>query len=306
MSKVIVTGGSGFLGKRLKAMFPDWIYLSREEVELLFFSDIYRFLESEKPDAVVHLAAKVGGIKDNIENPADFFYENATINSNVIHACYMAGVERVLSALSTCAFPDSVDRYPFTEECLLHGPPAKTNRAYGFTKRALYIQTQAYRDQYGLDYSCFCPSNLYGPGDNFNLETSHFVSAMVRKFYEAKDGDTLTFWGSGKPLRQQLFVDDLCSAILLLLNQHHSDIPLIVAPDMNLSIEEMAHECRTIADKDIEIRFEGNAVLDGQFRKDGSNKKFKELFPSFEFTPFIDGLRQTYDWYATESDNHGN
>ena len=295
---VVVTGGSGFVGKRLQKVRPDWTYLSSKDVDLRSFYDVWDFLRENKPDAVIHLAGKVGGIKDNAEHPAEFFHQNVMMNTNIVHACYKAGVKRLLASLSTCAFPDVVDKYPFTEEDLLRGPPAETNRAYGFAKRALYVQLQAYRNQYGLDYSCFCPSNLYGPEDNFDEDRSHFVPACIKKIDDAPESHVVEFWGTGTPLRQQLFVDDLCKAIPLLLERHHSDTPLIVAPDENLSIRDMAKLCRAIINKPLSFYFNGQ--LEGQHRKDGSNIKFKELFPDFKFTRFNIGLRKTYEWYKKE------
>jgi len=295
MNKVIVTGGSGFVGKRLQKLKPNWVYPTSSQLNLNNYERCVSYLVSEKPDAVIHLAARVGGIKDNSEKPAEFFYQNMTMNTNIVQACYGAGVKRLLASLSTCAFPDVLDVYPFDEEDLLNGPPAKTNRAYGFTKRALYIQIQSYRKQFGLNYSCFCPSNLYGPEDHFDPEKSHFVPASIKKIHEAEDGTTVEFWGTGNPLRQQLYVDDLCKIIPVLLEKHNTDSPLIVAPDENLSIREMATVCRSIIGRKVTFSFNGN--LDGQYRKDGSNAKFKELVPSFFFTPFKEGLQKTYTWY---------
>jgi len=300
--KVVVTGGGGFVGKRLQLLRPQWIYLSSSDVNLLSYDECLTFFKKEKPDAVVHLAAKVGGIKDNAEHPAEFFYENLTINSNVVHACYCSGVKRLLASLSTCAFPDVVNKYPFSESHFLDGPPAKTNRAYGFTKRALHIQIQSYREQYGLDYSCFCPSNLYGPEDNFHFEKSHFVAACIDKLHKAEEGNLVEMWGTGKPLRQQLFVDDLCRAIPLLLEKHHSSLPLIVAPSENLSIKEMVDLCKAIMNKEVTVKFNGR--LDGQYRKDGDNKAFYNILPHFKFTSFKEGIKQTYDWYAAKSNNN--
>ena len=296
--KVIVTGGSGFVGERLKLVKPDWIYPTRSEFNLYNHEKCVEYLLKEKPDAVVHLAAKVGGIKDNSDHPADFFFDNTMINTNLVDACQIAGVKRVLASLSTCAFPDVVDAYPFVEEELLAGPPAETNRSYGFTKRALYIQIQSYRKQFGLDYSCFCPSNIYGPGDNFDTDKSHFLPAAIRKLHEAEEGDEVEFWGTGQPLRQQLYVDDLCKAIPELLGKHHSENPIIVSPDHQYSILGMIAIIKSMMNKDVQVTF--NKKLDGQYRKDGSNARFKELCSNFEFTCITKGIQKTYDWYKSQ------
>jgi GDP-L-fucose synthase len=297
--KVFVTGGSGFLGKRLKLHRPDWTYLSSEDVDLTDYYDIEGFLLYHKPDAVIHLAARVGGIKDNAEHPADFFSKNAQMNTNIVDACFAAGVPRLLASLSTCAFPNVVDEYPFSEKNLLDGPPAPTNLAYGYTKRLLWVHIKSMREQHGVNYSCFSPSNLYGPEDNYDLESSHFVAAAIRKISEATD--SVEFWGTGEPKRQQLFVDDLCRAIPLLLERHNTIDPIIVAPNENLSISAMVWAIKSIIGSEAKISF--NRKLDGQQRKDGSNKLFMSLCPEFEFTSFTEGLNITYDWYKTSVHN---
>ena len=293
--RVLVTGGSGFLGTRLKRKNPDWIYISSKDADLTNYDECIDLFKKHTSDAIIHLAAKVGGIKENATKPAEFYDINIQVNTNVLKASYKCGIKRVLSCLSTCTFPDAVSSYPFSEDNIFDGPPAITNRAYGFTKRALYIQTLAYREQYGVNYSCFCPSNLYGPNDNFDLKSSHFVPALIRKLEESEDGDSLELWGTGNPKRQQLYVDDLAEIIPILLEKHNSDIPLIVAPNENFSIKEMADISRSIIGREITFTFNGS--LDGQFRKDGSNEKFKELVPDFEFTSFKKGLKQTYEWF---------
>jgi GDP-L-fucose synthase len=296
--KVVVTGGSGFVGKRLQLVKPDWVYLSSKDYNLMDSGDCDRMYKELQPDAVVHLAGQVGGIKANDDRPADFYYMNITMNTNIVQKAYENGVERVLASLSTCTFPDVVKRYPLTEEDIFDGPPAATNISYGYAKRSLLIQILAYRRQYGLNYSSFCPSNLYGPGDNFDLNTSHFVPAMIRKFSEASDGDTIEVWGTGKPLRQQLYVDDLANIIPILLDKHHTEVPLIVAPSENLSISEMVSMIKEKSGKNCEVFYNNN--LDGQFRKDGSNKKLIDLIGEYNFINFKDGVEQTYDWYANK------
>tara|TARA_R110002012_G_scaffold238264_4_gene412070 strand:+ start:8250 stop:9146 length:897 start_codon:yes stop_codon:yes gene_type:complete len=293
--RVLVTGGTGFLGNRLKRRKPNWIYLSSEMCDLKDYNQTEEILRDLYPDAIVHLAARVGGIKDNSENQAEFYLQNTLINTNIIQAAHSTGINRVLSSLSTCAFPDVVKEYPFTEKDIFNGPPAKTNFSYGYTKRALHVQTLSYRKQYGLNYSTFCPSNIYGPSDHFDTDKSHFVPALISKLVKAKDGETIELWGTGSPKRQQLYVDDLAEIIPILLEKHNSSTPLIVAPDENFSIKEMAEIANNKIEKNVKIRYNGN--LDGQYRKDGSNKLFIELVGGYKFTSFDSGVEKTIQWY---------
>ena len=202
---VIVTGGSGFVGRRLQEIRPEWKYISSNDYDLTDRRQVQNmFSDNPSTDAVVHLAARVGGIKANANN--------------------QAGVERVLSSLSSCAFLDVVESYPFDSSVIFSGPPAVTNFSYGYTKRMLLVQSTAYRKQHGVNFSCFCPCNLYGPDDDFNFETSHFVPAMIKRLASADEGDTLVFWGTGKPLRQQMYVDDLAGIIPFLLERHECSL----------------------------------------------------------------------------------
>lgn len=294
--KVLVLGGSGFLGRNLRQIKPEWIYANSQDCNLLKSLDCSEFFERLKPDAIVHLAARVGGIKANALNQAEFYYNNMMMNTNVIHEAKNTSIPRVLSALSTCSFPDKLNSYPFSENDILQGPPAKTNLTYGFTKRALFIQSNAYRQQYNLNYSCFAPCNIYGPGDDFDSEESHFVAAMIRKIANAKEGDLVEFWGTGMPLRQQLYIKDLAQLIPILLEKHNSTLPLIVAPKENLSIKNMVKICIKISEKEIKPVF--NGALDGQYRKDGDNHNLLKLIRDFEFTDFENGLRETYNSYS--------
>jgi|TARA_Y100000310_G_scaffold56929_1_gene52196 GDP-L-fucose synthase len=295
--KVLVTGGSGFLGKRLKLYKPDWIYISSKNYDLISSIETKQMFRDIKPDAVIHLAARVGGIKDNAENQALFYYQNVMMNTNVIHEAYLAGVPRVLSSLSTCAFPDKLDHYPFFEKDFHKGSPTETNLSYGYSKRMLHVQSVAYRKQYGMNYSTFCPSNLYGPEDHFGNECSHFVASLIHKFTNICNNKTIVLWSTGSPLRQQLYVDDLCEIIPMLLEKHNSDIPLIVAPNENLSIREMSQIMADIHnDKTVFFRFNGK--LDGQYRKDGDNSMFLNLVGGYNFTSFREGIEKTYEWYV--------
>jgi GDP-L-fucose synthase len=253
-------------------------------------------------DAIVHLAGKVGGIKDNSEKQAEYMHQNIKINTNVVHESYKENVPRLLSALSTCVFPDHLDYYPFKETDIFKGPPAGSNFSYGYAKRCLHVMSNAYRNQYGLNYSTFSPSNLYGPGDNFDPESSHFISSLIKKFDDAEEGDNIEFWGTGFPLRQPLYVDDLCLIIPHLLENHNTSDPLIVAPSFNHKISTMAGFCKSMMGKNVNFHFNGK--FDGQYRKDGSNEKLLDLMPSFSFTPFEVGLKKTYEWYKKKSNNN--
>lgn len=296
--KVLVTGGSGFVGKNLKKLMPQWTYISSKDYDLKNPHEVKFMYKDIKPDAVIHLAAKVGGIKENAEKQADFININTLINTNIVHGAAENGIKTFLASLSTCAFPDKVDSYPFSEKNIFDGPPAKTNFSYGYSKRVMYAHCLAVRNQYGFNYSCFAPSNIYGPGDSFdNQQSSHFVAALVTKIAKAKDGDCLEFWGTGRPLRQQLYVEDLCKIIPILLQKYNGEEALIVAPNENLSIKEMIDIAIEISKKDITYTF--NNKLDGQFRKDGSNKLLLSI-EDFIFTSFKEGFGKTYEQYLSE------
>jgi len=290
--KVVVTGGTGFVGRALSKRRPQWTYLSSKDYDLIRPEACKKMYEELKPDAVIHLAGKVGGIYTNSVCPAEFYYQNTMMNTNIVHEAFKAGVPRVLASLSTCTFPDTVSIYPMSEEDILLGPPAPTNISYGYSKRSLLVQINAYREQYGVDYSTFCPSNIYGPGDNYDSTTSHFVPSLIRRYAAAANGDVLEFWGTGNELRQQLYVHDLAEIIPQLLEKHHSNIPLIVAPNENLSIKEMIDLLNRHVDKDVHVTF--NNKLPGQFRKDGKNDKLLDLIGEYSFTSFFDGVEKTY------------
>jgi len=299
--KILVIGSTGFVGKNLQEYATSWDYFKRDPLnpdhDLRDLNSVLAVIESYKPDAVVNLAGKVGGIQANATRQGEFFYDNVSIGMNIIEACRRLGIKRLLTALSTCAFPNEVTKYPLVESNLHDGPPAETNFSYGYAKRVLHVMSVAYRKQYGLNYSTFSPTNLYGPHDNFDPESSHFVPACIRRVVEAKT--QVEIWGDGKPLRQQLYVKDLVRAIPILLEKHNTDSPLIVAPYQNLSILEMATTIRDIINPNIEIKFNGNGTYQGQFRKDGSNQEFLNLVEDdFPFTSFIDGVTETIRWYS--------
>jgi len=298
---VLVTGGTGFLGKRLQLVQPDWTYIGSRDCDLTKLEEFEDLLCSLRPEAIVHLAAYVGGIKRNTNEQVEFYEKNTLINTNVLIGARKNNISRVLSSLSTCAYPDSMDDYPYDSSEIYSGPPAETNFTYGYTKRCLNVHSSACKQQFGYEYTTFVPSNLYGPNDNFDNDTSHFIPSLIRRLCETREGDTIEMWGTGFPLRQHLFVDDLALLIPDMLKIHTSSKPLIVAPKENLSIKDVCE----IAIKCLEIdrKFIFNGSLDGQFRKDGSNSDLLKLFPDFSFTSLEQGLEATYNWYMSNKES---
>lgn len=293
--RILVTGGSGFIGKAIERISPDFIYMSSNDCDITDKDKLYKYLQRVKPDAIIHLAARVGGIQDSHYNQAEFLYLNNLINTNLIHQAYISGVQRVLSCLSTCCFPDFSDHYPMIEADLLKGEPQESNYGYAFAKRMLYLQSKYYSECYGVKYNTFSPSNIYGENNHSDDVKSHFIASLIKKFIKASEGEEVVFWGTGKPLRQHLYVNDLAEIIIILLDKHNSDLPLIVAPNENLSILEHINIMKKITNKNIKIRFNGK--LEGQFRKDGSNKELIKLIGEYNFTKLEDGLKKTYKWH---------
>lgn len=294
-NRVVVTGGSGFLGKRLKLVKNDWIYLSSKDIDLTKPDEFFNFLKDSKADAVVHLAAKTGGIKHSVENQSDFHYYNSLISTNVLKQAKDSGVKRVLSCLSTCCYPDIAKAYPMKEEQFLEGEPTSTNYGYALAKRELFNQTNFYRKFYNLNYSTFTPCNLYGPDANFNEDSSHFIASLLKKIHDSRDGEEIVLYGSGKPLRQHLYIDDLAEIVPILLNNHNTEVPINVSTAENLSIKDISEIAVKKINKNIIIKFNNN--LDGQMRKDVDNTKLLSLIGNYRFTTLDVGLKKTYHWY---------
>ena len=203
MNKILVTGGTGMVGKHLMKLLPDAIYIG-SEFDLRDWIAVDSLLDKIKPDCVIHLAAKVGGIQDNIAKPAEFFDDNILMNTHILRASHKHSVSKFIGILSTCIYPDVVESYPMKEEDMFLGPPAPTNFSYGYAKRCLAVQIEAYNKQYDTKYSYLTPCNLYSELDNFeNGSKMHFITALLKKI---KDSDTtLSLLGTGKPLRQFMY-----------------------------------------------------------------------------------------------------
>ena len=292
MKKVLITGGGGMVGSAMESP----IKLTRNYCDLLNRKQTNRFFSAVKPDGVIHCAGKVGGIGGNSNYKGQYFYENILINTNVIEAARQAGVQNLVSFLSTCVFPDKVS-YPLTVDQVHQGDPHDSNYPYAYAKRMADIQIRAYREQYNINYTSIIPSNIYGPNDNFSLEHGHVMPMLIHKLYLAKKNKTdFIVWGNGKPLREFIYSKDIAKIAEWVLFNYKGTDPLIVSGDEEISIKDLVG---ILVD---EFKFKGKVKFDktkpdGQLRKPSDNSVIKELMPDFEYTPFEKGIKETVSWF---------
>ena len=290
---IMVTGGSGLVGSTINAD----IKLSSKDADLRNWNETISIFEKYKPDEVIHCAGKVGGVGSNMNYKGEFFYDNIMINTNVLEACRITGVKKVVSFLSTCIFPDDIE-YPLTEKKIHIGEPHNSNYAYAYAKRMLDIQSRAYKEQYGVNYTCVIPTNIYGPDDNFNLENGHVLPALIHKCYLAKKNNTdFVVWGSGKPLREFIYSEDIAKLTEWALDNYDESEPIIFSTSDEISIGNVAEMVVYY------MGFKGKLILDdekpdGQFRKPSDNSKLKSYLPDFEFTPIDKGIEKSVNWFV--------
>lgn len=296
---VLVTGGTGFLGKRLSLFRPEWNYISSKDLNLLDLNNCINFFSKNKFDAVIHLAAKTGGIEESVNNQAEMYFLNSIMNNNIVYACQKNKIKRLLSCLSTCCYPDIADSYPMKEDKFLDGEVTDANYGYGLAKRELFRQSNFCRKFYDLNYSCFTPCNLYGPDSNFNDKHSHFIASILKKVHLAKDGQVIEVFGNGQGYRQHLYIDDLAKLIPEILNRHNSSSPLNVSSEENFKIEEIIDIVKKILNKNVKIKYTNN--FSGQFRKDVSIANLNKLIPNIKFTTLKEGIKKTYNWFLTKN-----
>jgi len=289
----IITGASGLLGSEILKISPDSDSISSKYFDLTETSHL-RLNPNGKFDTVIHCAARVGGVKANTDYVADFFDDNIKMNMNVLDACKHDNL-KLVSVLSTCVYPDApYVKYPLTEDQLHLGPPHPSNFGYAYAKRMLEVQSRAYRKQHGCNFITVIPNNLYGPNDNYDLESSHVVPALIRKFHEASISGSkeVVIWGSGKPLREFTYSKDAAKIILWLAENYDGEKPVNIGNPEQVSIEKLA---LTISG---EMRFKGtirfdNTKPDGQYQKPSSNEFLRSLGWKGEYTPLRDGLSET-------------
>jgi len=303
--RILITGGTGMVGSAFRVYEPDGaVRVGSSDCNLTDISETMSLLHEHKPDAVVHLAARVGGVKGNYDFVGDFFRENIMMNTNILEACRLYEVSKVVSLLSTCIYPDS-PRYPLTEDQIHAGEPHYSNFGYAYAKRMIEVQCRAYRQQYGCNFVTAVPNNIFGENDNFDLENSHVIPAIIRKIYEARENDenTVTLWGDGSPLREFTYSSDVADALMFVMRNYDDATPINIGCTGEISIKNVAE---LIARN---MNYGGEIVWDvsmpkGQLRKPSSNGRFLDLgWDDSFYTPFKTGLSRTCTWFEKNYPN---
>lgn len=302
---IMVTGGSGFLGshvvERLRAAGCGRIIVPRSrDFDLRKQQTAMSLIEQTKPDLVIHLAASVGGIEANRKNPGAFFYDNLSMGIHLMEAARLGGVEKFVACGTICSYPKHA-AVPFREEALWDGYPEETNAPYGLAKKMLLVQSQAYRQQYGFNSIFLLPVNLYGPRDNFDLETSHVIPALIRKCVEAKErnDDHIVVWGTGQVTREFLYVEDAAEAIVLAAEHYDGNQPVNIGTGEEISIKDLAELIARETGFTGEIRWDSGKP-DGQPRRCLDVRKAREYFGFEARVSLQEGVRRTIAWYAAQ------
>ncbi len=307
--RIMVTGGGGFLGqavvRRLAGAGPSEIFVPRSnDYDLRGRDGIERAIRDGRPDVVIHLAAVVGGIGANRENPGRFFYENAIMGIELMEAARVAGIDKFVTIGTVCAYPKFTP-VPFHEDALWDGYPEETNAPYGVAKKMLLVQGQAYRQQYGMNVIHLIPVNLYGPGDNFDPASSHVIPALIKKCVDARDSgaDHIDVWGTGAASREFLYVDDAAEGIVLAADRYDGSDPVNLGVGREITIRELVEVIARLTRFGGEIRWDPTKP-DGQPRRALDTSRALEQFGFAAATSFEEGLRSTVEWYERTRGAH--
>jgi len=302
-TKIYVAGHRGLVGSAIirnlqSKGYSNIVTRTRQALDLMQTEAVNQFYAQEKPDIVIDAAEKVGGIHANNNYPAEFIYDNLTIQNNLIHGAYQAGVQKFVFLGSSCIYPKMAPQ-PLKEEYLLSGALEPTNEWYAIAKIAGIKMCQAYRKQYGFDAISLMPTNLYGPGDNFDLQNSHVLPALIRKFHEAKinNDESVTVWGTGSPKREFLYVDDMADAAVFLMENYSDEQIVNVGTGVDVTIKELAETVKKV------IEFNGDLVFDAT-KPDGTPRKLMDVsfLNSQGWKAVVEieqGIQLAYDWFLT-------
>jgi GDP-L-fucose synthase len=299
--KILVTGGNGFVGTNLKLMLDkmglQYYAPSKKEFDLRKENDVKKLIESYKPNIVLHLAGKIGGIGANKAEPGTFFYDNIMMGTLIMEQSRIGGVEKFVGLAAGCGYPKYLP-VPYTEEDFWKDLPDENSIGYSMAKKNLIIQSWTYREQFNFNSTILLPANLYGPHDNFNLETSHVVPALIRKFIEAKENkqSSVVVWGSGKASREFLYVEDTVKAIINAISLNESG-PFNLGTGKETSIKELVEVIAKELDFECEIIWDSSKP-DGQPRRFYDMTKFKNTFGYVPNTELSEGIRKTIEWYG--------
>ncbi|BGP57861.1 hypothetical protein JCM8202_000459 [Rhodotorula sphaerocarpa] len=320
MGKVIlVTGGTGLVGRAIEytvknepvgsrfgtwAEDDKWIYLSSKDGDLRDLKETMAIFDKYKPTHVIHLAALVGGLFKNMKYKLTFLRDNCLINDNVMWAAKEHSVEKVISCLSTCVFPDKVS-YPIDESHVHLGPPHSSNFGYAHGKRLVDVYNHAYHEEFGCNFTSAIPTNIFGPYDNYDLEDSHVIPGLVHKCLLAKkNGTPFTVSGSGTPLRQFIYSRDLAKLFIWQLKEYPEIDPIIlsVGEKDEITIKQVAESIVKAVGFEGEVTWDSSKA-DGQYKKTASNEKLMKYLPDFKFTPFDEALKESVDWFVQNYDS---
>jgi GDP-L-fucose synthase len=297
MEKILVTGAGGLVGHAIRQLNPpNMTYLTRQDADLTDLDKTDAVMAHIHPTHVIHLAATVAGIGGNMIHSGEYFRSTIMINTNVLECARRCGVKKLISFMSTCVFPDKCT-YPLNEKDIHNGPPHPSNFGYAYAKRMLEVQSSAYRKEWNCDYIVAIPTNIYGPNDFWSLDNGHVIPSLIHRCFLSKKNHTdLVVWGSGKPLREFVFSDDIARLSLWALDNYSEDSPIIFSSGIEISIRDLVE---LVAKK---MQFEGKLIFDdskpdGQFRKPSDTSKLKKYIPEFVFTPIEEGIEKTVDWF---------